>query len=1311
MKKNLLVLTALTLLLVSCQDGSSPSNKPVDPVEPAPKALVVFDNTYGVCTAIVYDDYRRRSEDKIAEVPAGRRSSEVECTPGASEFFYFAYLLNLNGVGDFTVNYVPKNGRDQKAVRLDADIKNNVIIPKLDETFLSAEQLLTSNTSLLLKNDTTYSFELHRGASSVMPDNKSDSPVVNSRESAFYTINTSNVFDPSAGTVANYHLLAGADYKYFPDSPGRFEPGHFYVYSYNGDISLDLEILVKFENVVLRSYTINFNANGANGAVPVTRTASAGSSITLPDGNGLSKSGCTFGGWNTAASGAGINYSAETAYLPTDDVTLYAVWHPLGTVTYTVTFHGNGGNVTANQTVVSGNTVFRPTNPIRNRYDFDDWYGDPGFTAVYDFSKQVTGDVNLYAKWDIILQYTVMFNANGATGTVPPTQTVNVDSAITIPAGTGLSKAGHAFGGWSAGDFSAEDTYDPGASYTVSGDTTLIAKWDPLPYTVSFNSAGGNAVPSQTVYYGSLAERPADPVKEGHTFVNWYGNLSLTSAYDFTGPVTGNTTLYAKWVPTEDVIIINLDGTVNQSVSIDANADQLFSVVGIYSAYEWYVNGTQMGTGSTYLFNQGPGIYELIVVATISGGVKRSGLCKILVSINSMEGLASYLSAQPANTAATPYTLALKVDSLSNIGSTLKNNSTKYVSLDLSDSSFSGIENETFKSCASLTSVIIPDGVTNIGNSTFNGCSNLKSVIIPDSVTTIGTGVFDGCTNLAKITVGIDNPNYSSVDGILYNKAKTAFIIIPNGITGNVTIPEGITKIGKSAFANRVGLTGVNITCGVTTTYSSYYIDDYAFRDCTNLKSVTIGNGITGIWYGAFKGCTSLKSVTIGSGVKTIDGEAFQGCTSLKSVTIGSSVKSISKRAFSSCKSLTSVTIPNSITSISEDAFEYCTNLTAINVDYGNTAYSSQDGVWYNKNKTKLIQYPTGKAETTFTVPSSVTSIGSFEGCTSLASINIPNGVTSIGSFKSCTSLASINIPNTVTSIGGSAFEGCTSLASITISDGVTEIGLSAFAGCTSLVSITIPDSVIRIIGDSFMGSAYFGAFSGCTSLTSVTIGNSVTNIEAGTFSRCTSLTSINIPDSAKTIGVGAFSGCTSLTSLTIPDSVTSIGGSAFSGCTSLTSLTIPDSVTSIGGSAFGGCTNLTSANIPDGVKTIEGMTFSGCVSLASINIPDSVTSIGSYAFEGCTSLTSVNIPDSVTSIGERSFRSCESLTSVTIGSGVTTIENQAFACNSLKSVTFRSTINNFYYTAFLGDLQEKYLSGGIGTYTRGYYGDWTKTS
>jgi hypothetical protein len=184
-------------------------------------------------------------------------------------------------------------------------------------------------------------------------------------------------------------------------------------------------------------------------------------------------------------------------------------------------------------------------------------------------------------------------------------------------------------------------------------------------------------------------------------------------------------------------------------------------------------------------------------------------------------------------------------------------------------------------------------------------------------------------------------------------------------------------------------------------------------------------------------------------------------------------------------------------------------------------------------------------------------------------------------------------------------------------------------------------------------------------------------------------------------------------TNITIPDSVTSIEQGAFRDCTSLTNVTIPNSVTSIETYAFQNCFGLASVTIPNSVTSIDYGAFFSCTSLASVTIPDSVTSIGKFAFNGCTSLASVIIPNSVTSIVEGAFSGCTSLASVTIPNSVQEIWADAFTrCTSLASVTFQGTIaaNNFGESqgidhvrppnTFDGDLQEKYLAGGIGTYT-----------
>ena len=285
----------------------------------------------------------------------------------------------------------------------------------------------------------------------------------------------------------------------------------------------------------------------------------------------------------------------------------------------------------------------------------------------------------------------------------------------------------------------------------------------------------------------------------------------------------------------------------------------------------------------------------------------------------------------------------------------------------------------------------------------------------------------------------------------------------------------------------------------------------------TEIQEYVSGYLVSGIENYAFRDCYRLESITIPASAFNIGEYAFDNCTSLISVKITDNSYSqdyhysIGDNAFHSCWSLTSINIPSSVTSIGDNAFQNCSSLTSINI------------------------------------PSSVTSIreSTFEGCSALTSINIPSSVTSIegSAFSGCSSLTSINIPSSVTSIGYRAFQGCSSLTSINIPSSVTSIGSAAFENCSSLTSINIPSSVTSIGGD---------AFSGCSSLTSINISSSVTSIGAEAFCGCSSLTSINIPSSVTSIGFYAFRNCSSLTSINIPSSVTSIEVNAFENCSNL---------------------------------------------------------------------------------------------------------------------------------------------------------------
>lgn len=363
--------------------------------------------------------------------------------------------------------------------------------------------------------------------------------------------------------------------------------------------------------------------------------------------------------------------------------------------------------------------------------------------------------------------------------------------------------------------------------------------------------------------------------------------------------------------------------------------------------------------------------------------------------------------------------------------------------------------------------VTIPDTldgytVTDIDDYAFSSCSNITSIIIPASVTSIGEWAFFWCDNLTEINVDTNNSNYSSIDGVLFDKKATTLVKYPQGKTDiSYTIPNDTMHIGEVAFYG-CSVESLIISDSVT------HIGDSAFLNCYKLTSITLPKNVVCIGEGVFEACFCLENInvviennsfcsingvlftkdctklicypcgkndtsyTVPNSVTNIEVLAFSDCSMLEKIVLGDNVVSIGECAFSYCESIETIYIPSSVVNIGLEAFFECSSLVEINVDVNNDTFCSIDGVLFDKECTRIILYPCGKSDLSYTIPTSVTTINdcAFECCSNLKTVNLPNKVTSIGEFAFylCENLVSINIRGDVTDIGKCAFLLCNNL-------------------------------------------------------------------------------------------------------------------------------------------------------------------------------------------------------------------------------------------------------------------------------------------
>lgn len=436
----------------------------------------------------------------------------------------------------------------------------------------------------------------------------------------------------------------------------------------------------------------------------------------------------------------------------------------------------------------------------------------------------------------------------------------------------------------------------------------------------------------------------------------------------------------------------------------------------------------------------------------------------------------------------------------------------------------------------------------------------------------------------------------------------------------------------------------------------------------------------------------------------------------------GLPVTGITNLTFADAGLVESIAIPASVTNIAPGAFAGVGAL--LSVDTSNSAYSSVDGVLFDKGQTALLRCP-GQIYGNYDIPDTVTNIAdyAFYYCENLTNITIPNGVVRIGNFVfyACYGLTNITVPASVTVIGTNSFV-TGNIKSITV-DGLnpcfSSLGGVLFNKDQTLLiqmpmgetgSYTIPDTVTMVGDYSFYSSALTniivpanvttlgtGVFNSVWGINSIAIPNSIGSIGDADFFSCQNLTNVSLPDTITNIGDQAFSGCPNLPAISLPAGLVNIGDKAFLFCEDLTNITIPDGVTNIGAYAFSECFALTNFNIPGGVHRIREGTFSFCENLSSIIIPTNITSIGDSAFY-YSGLTNIIIPNSVTCIGNSAF-SFSDLVHAVVGDGVTCIGSNAFEnCSRLETVTLGDGLTNLGQMAFYAcvDLTSIVVPNGV---------------
>lgn len=654
------------------------------------------------------------------------------------------------------------------------------------------------------------------------------------------------------------------------------------------------------------------------------------------------------------------------------------------------------------------------------------------------------------------------------------------------------------------------------------------------------------------------------------------------------------------------------------------------------------------------------------------------------------------------------------------------------------------------------TTGIVPDGAPEGTPATVDFATNAfgTDAAIPlfyVKEVTIGTdvpvfdipGVFG--QKIESVTVDSQNNNYSSQDGVLFDKGVTRIIYYPTGRAGDYVIPDTVTAVGDRVFQAKTGLTGITIGPNVKS------IGESAFFGCSAMKfvkftAVTEGSEKPALTIGAsaFRNCSGLQSIELPGHLVSIGAEAFYSCSKLTEVTVPEGVTEIGAGAFQNCSSLEKISLPKSLEKFGNDdntafnVFLNCKVLATVEIDKDNIHYAAIDNIIYQKSEktvngkteyipTKLLYCVIAKAGTTDAViPDSVTEVGAgafnnnsvvtsvtfgkvpagedftvgdqaFSQCKALKKISLPEGLTGIAEnmFYYCTSIEEIVIPSTVAKIENKAFYYCTSLSKLTFAptpDGQEPVKLeildaksysyAPFYGCKELKEITFPERL------TYIGSYAFGG-SPATGNNHYTVYAYIEKVYLPSTLERIGFRAFNYADKLTTVKFAAGTVLKDLTDSKGNISASAIGEYAFDHCSALTLLELPaakDSKYSIGKCAFQ-YAGLTELAVPASVSSLGDYCFARS-KIAKLTFADGAAPVINKGAFNAVSIETLVLPEGITELGESAFASCAKLKSVTLPYSLESLGVSAFAsCTSLSKVTMTKAADGTSKLAAIGNL------------------------